>query len=52
LSLRAVAKQFGVSYASIDRIKQRERMQQAAQAPLDNSAAQAGSDSVEPERKF
>jgi transposase len=49
MSLRAVAKQFGVSYASIDRIQRRHRTQQSPQAPLDGSAADAANGPVEPE---
>ncbi len=49
MSLRAVAKQFGVSYASIDRIKRRQLAQQTPQAPLDGSAASAATGPVEPE---
>jgi DNA invertase Pin-like site-specific DNA recombinase len=41
MSLRAVAKQFGVSYASIDRIQRRHRTQQIPQTPLEGSAADA-----------
>jgi len=44
-----VAKQFDVSYASIDRIKQRQLMQQTPQAPLDGSAANAAKEPAEPE---
>jgi DNA invertase Pin-like site-specific DNA recombinase len=49
LSLRAVAKQFDVSYASIDRIKQRQLMQQAPRAPLDGSGANAAKEPAGPE---
>ena len=49
MSLRAVAKQFGVSYASIDRIQRRQLAQQTPQAPLDGSAADAANGPVEPE---
>jgi DNA invertase Pin-like site-specific DNA recombinase len=49
MSLRAVAKQFDVSYASIDRIKQRQLMQQTSQAPLHGSAARAAKEPAEPE---
>jgi len=49
MSLRAVAKQFDVSYASIDRIKRRQLMRQTPQAPLDGSAADAANGPVEPE---
>jgi hypothetical protein len=43
-----VAKQFGVSYASIDRIQQRHRTQQTPQALLDGSAADAANGPGEP----
>jgi DNA invertase Pin-like site-specific DNA recombinase len=49
MSLRAVAKQFGVSYASIDRMKHRQIRQQTPQAPLDGSAAYTATDPEEPE---
>jgi transposase len=49
MSLRAVAKQFDVSYASIDRIKRRKPLQQTPQAPLDGSAADTANGPVEPE---
>lgn len=49
MSLRAVAKQFGMSYASIDRIKRRQLAQQTPQASLDGSAASAANGPVEPE---
>jgi hypothetical protein len=50
MSLRAVAKQFDVSYASIDRIQRRHRRQQTSQAPQDGSAADAANRPAEPER--
>jgi transposase len=49
MSLRAVAKQFDVSYASIDRIKRRHLGQQTPQAPLDGLAAGAANGPGEPE---
>jgi len=49
MSLRAVAKQFDVSYASIDRIQRRYRRQQTSQAPLDGSTADAANGPAEPE---
>jgi IS30 family transposase len=49
MSLRAVAKQVGVSYASIDRIQRRHRTQQTPQAPLVHSQRLLSSHPVEPE---
>jgi transposase len=49
MSLRAVAKQFDVFYASIDRIKRRQLAQQTLQAPLDGSAADAANGPMKPE---